>query len=111
MGRFLLQMSRILLTLFALHSVAFAAAGIGDLANQLEEPVSILSDFIGTGSLIVGITCLFGAFLRYLQYRVNPLMSPMSTVIVLVILGLALIGLPFLYKVIGYGVPYPAHAD
>lgn len=108
MNRLLLRTICLIAMFFVETGVYSADGSIGDLANDLMEPVSILSDFIGTGSLIIGITCLFGAFLRYMQYRVNPLMSPMSTVIVLLILGLLLVCVPFLYKVLGYGLPFPS---
>jgi len=79
---------------------------IGGFANEMMGPVSMLSDFIGTASIIVGISCLFASFLRFMQYRVNPLASPISTVVVLIILGIATLLLPFLYKLLGYGVPF-----
>lgn len=79
---------------------------LGELATDLIEPVSIVSDFIGTGSIIIGICSLIGAFLRYLEYRKNPMVSPISTIVVLFIIGLALVSLPFIYKLTGEGIPY-----
>jgi hypothetical protein len=98
--------------LILISNLAFAEqqpTGIGNYATELLEPVNVLSDFMGTGSIILGIACLFGALLRYGQYRVNPLAAPLSTVVILFILGLLLIGLPFIYILIGDGVPFPAH--
>lgn len=80
---------------------------IGEFAAQLIEPVGILGDFISTASLMMGIMCLFAAFLRFLQFRVNPYASPLSTVITLIILGIVLLCLPFLYLLTGSGVPFP----
>ena len=96
-----------LMGLMVLSNVAFSQ-GIGDYATELLEPVNVLSDFIGSGAIIIGIACLFGAFIRYGQYRINPLAAPLSSVITLLILGLLLIGLPFLYLITD-GVPFPAH--
>lgn len=104
----LLRFSLLMIIIFTSTAVFSASNSIGDIAYQLVEPVSIVSDFIGTSSLIIGIMCVFASFLRYLQYRVNPLVAPMSTVIILLVLGLVLIGLPFIYKVLGYGLPFPS---
>ena len=82
------------------------SSGIGDVAANLLQPVNILADFIGSASIIIGVTLLFGAILKYLQYRINPLASPISTVILLLILGLMLILLPFAYMLTQSGVAY-----
>jgi hypothetical protein len=79
----------------------------GDLANDLLGPVTVLSDFVGTASWIVGFSCLFASLFRYLQYRVNPLAAPISTVIVLLVLGILLLCLPFTYLLTGTGIPFP----
>jgi hypothetical protein len=85
---------------------AHKAVGIGAVAEGLMVPAGVLSGFVSSASMIIGITSLFASFLRYSQYRINPLASPISTVIILFILGLILIGLPFIDKLIGAGVPY-----
>jgi hypothetical protein len=79
---------------------------IGQFAGELIGPVTILSNFISNGSIIIGVMSLFAALMRYMQYRVNPLASPISTVIVLVILGILLICLPFTYLLTGAGIPF-----
>lgn len=93
-----------------LPMVGFAdeMVGIGGMAEHLLEPVSVVSDFIGTASIVVGAACLFGSVIRYTQYRVNPLAFPLSTVVVLFIIGVILVLLPFTYKLTGYGIPYPS---
>ncbi len=99
---------RFLLLLIAVFSVsqALAEPSIGEFATQLMEPVSILYKFISTASIMLGILCIIAALLRYMQYRVNPLMSPLGSVIVLFILGPALLGLPFLHVIFGLQ-PFP----
>jgi hypothetical protein len=88
--------------------IAHAAktSGLGEFAEDLLEPVAILSDFISTAALILAICSLFSALLRYMQYRVNPMAAPLSSVIFLFIMGLALLAIPFLYKLTGGGIPY-----
>ncbi len=105
-------MKRIIVSLTILFCIisSFAASKVkyfsaGDVANHLMEPVSILSNFIGSMSIIIGLTCLFGAFLRYMQFRVNPLASPISTVLLLLILGIVLLLLPMVYKLTSSGIP------
>ncbi len=96
------------LILLALDFIVSAsrAEGIGQFAGQLIEPVTILSNFVSTGSFIVGVMVLISALMRYMQYRVNPLAVPLSTVIVLLLLGIMLVALPFVYMLTGAGIPF-----
>lgn len=94
---FLFYLRFFLLYLTGIGLVMADTPSIGQFASQLMEPVSVLNRFFSTASLMVGIMCLFAAFFRYLQHRVNPLAQTLSSVIVLFILGLALIGLPFVH--------------
>ncbi len=82
------------------------AESIGQFANEMIEPVTILSGFISSGSFIVGVMLLISALMRYMQYRVNPLASPLGTVFILLILGIMLICLPFVYLLTGAGIPF-----
>jgi hypothetical protein len=70
--------------------------GVGVFANSMVEPVGMVASFITTASIMIGIGCLFGAFLRYTQFRVNPLASPISSVIILIAMGLVLLAIPTL---------------
>ena len=99
---------RLLIFLMPCTAMADRTESIGEVAGQLMEPVTILSDFIGNGSIVVGVMSLFGALMRYMQYRVNPLASPISTVIVLFVLGIVLVCLPFTYLLTGAGIPFSA---
>lgn len=98
----------ILIFLVPCVTMADKTESIGEVAKQLMEPVTVLSSFIGNGSIIVGVMSLFGALMRYMQHRVNPLASPISTVIVLLILGIVLVCLPFTYLLTGAGIPFSA---
>ena len=98
---------------FLVPTVTFAAftqrpSGFGAVANNLMEPVTIVSSLIDTGSIVIGISCLFAAFLRYMQYRVNPLATPISTVVYLLIFGVILTALPLLYMFTESGIPFGA---
>ncbi len=98
----------LLLSFYLLPAVVFAARliGFGDVANNLMEPVSVVSQFVSTGAIIIGMCCLFGSFLRYLQYRINPLAAPISSVLILLVIGIVLVLLPWTYKLTQSGVPY-----
>lgn len=94
-----------------LPSVASAASslGFGQIADNLMEPISILAGFIGSASIIVGVTSIFAAIIKYSQYRINPLVAPMSTIILLIVIGVLLICLPLTYKLTESGIPYHFH--
>lgn len=80
--------------------------GVGDFATGLMTPMNIVANLLNTASLIVGVCFLFAALFRYLQYRINPLASPIGHIIFLIILGVVLICLPMLYKFTEYGISY-----
>ncbi|HSW69456.1 MAG TPA: hypothetical protein VLI69_04795 [Gammaproteobacteria bacterium] len=80
-------------------------AGFGGMANNLMEPVKVLASFLTGMALVIGLSCLFGAFVRYMQHRVNPLAHPISSVVVLFVLGVLLLLLPLIYKLTDSGVP------
>jgi hypothetical protein len=47
--------------------------------------------FVKTASFAVGIFCFFAAAIRYVQHRTNPMMAPLSSVVLLMLLGLVLV--------------------
>jgi len=94
-------LSRLLSICLLLPVLAFSAqkpAGVGAMANGLMEPVSVLTNFVMDGSMVVGIAFLFAAFVRYMQHRVNPLAAPTSSVVVLFIGGILLLLMPLAHK-------------
>ncbi len=102
------SINKIIMLFFSLPGWAFAAntGGLGGVADNLMEPVGLMSDFIGSGCLLIGASFLFASLIKYFEHRRSPLMVPISTVVFLLIAGIILIGLPFLYLVTGYGVPF-----
>ena len=108
MLNFIYRMGWLCCGLLLLPGLALArhAAGMGEVAGNLIEPVNLLSNFVGTAAIVIGISCLFAAFLKYMQYRINPLAAPIGTVILLVILGVILTLLPFAYNLTESGIPY-----
>lgn len=80
--------------------------GIGEVAQNLMEPVTLFSDFINSGCLVIGGAFIFASIIKYFEHRRSPLMIPISTVIFLLIAGIVLILLPVLSFFIEHGVPY-----
>lgn len=81
-------------------------SGIGQVALNMMEPVSLFSDFVLTGCFLIGGSFLFAAIIKYFEHRRSPLMVPISTVIFLLIAGILLILLPFLPMLSGTGMHY-----
>lgn len=110
MSNLVLRLS--LLWLFPVISLAqktssnLQAAGIGGVAANLMEPVSLFGDFIDSACIIIGVSFIFTAVLKYVEHRRSPLMVPISTVVFLLIAGIVLVVLPFAYKVTEGGIPY-----
>lgn len=94
--------------LFLFPAIVFAVGetGIGAVAGNLMAPVTLFSDFVNTGCLVIGVGFLFASIIKYVEHRRSPLMVPISTVIFLLIAGIILVCLPFLPALTGYGVPY-----
>ncbi len=88
------------LSAFLVSTAVFAIVrdtGLGAMANNIMEPVTLLQQFVTAACLIIGGSFLFASIIKYKEHRRSPLMVPISTVIFLVIAGLALIGLPFMW--------------
>jgi intracellular multiplication protein IcmD len=82
-----------------------APTGLGGVATNLLDPVNMFANFIGSGSIVVGIAFLLASFVKYNQHKRNEMAAPMSTVVFLLIMGLVLLAIPFAYKLTKSGVP------
>jgi hypothetical protein len=101
---------KLILLFLGLQSSAFALlptrpSGLGQVANNLMDPVHMFANFIGSMSIIIGIAFLLGSFHKYSQHRRNHMAAPISTVIFLLIMGVVLIVLPFIHNLTQAGVP------
>ena|SRR5215208_4216001 len=81
-------------------------SGIGGVALNLMDPVSIFSGFISTACLLLGGAFIFAGIIKYIEHRRSPLMVPISTVVFLLIAGIALVLLPLIYNWTEHGVPF-----
>jgi FtsH-binding integral membrane protein len=105
MKRIALILATSMLPTLAMAAYQVRGTGAGKVADNLMEPVSILANFIGSMSIVIGISFLLASFLKYMQYRVNPLVAPISTVITLFIMGIVLLCIPLAYKLTEGGIP------
>ena len=81
---------------------AAGPVGLGEVAQNMMEPVGLMSDFVYSACLVIGGSFLFASIVKYFEHRRSPLMVPISTVVFLLIAGLLLIAMPFL-SLIGDG--------
>jgi hypothetical protein len=79
--------------------------GVGAVANNLMAPVTFGANFTGSIAISLGICFFFAALIKYIRHRENPLAYPISTVVILIIMGTILLALPFTYKISQAGFP------
>lgn len=92
-------MKKIISLIFFVSGNAYAFSdSLGDLADKLMLPMSVLTSALYNMSLAIGIALLFGALIQYKNYRNNPAQVPMSRFVTLLIFGLVLIALPIFAK-------------
>lgn len=96
----------ILLFFVPLLALAKQPSGIGGMAANLMSPVSVLSDFVSSGCLLLGVSFLFASIVKYIEHKRSPLMVPISTVVFFIIAGIVLIAIPVCSYLYEYGVPY-----
>lgn len=87
----------------------FMTSGFGGVADNLMTPVTVLSDFMNGTALVIGISCLFASFVKYLEYRRNSMATPISRAILLLIVGIVLTCLPFVSHLTESGIPFSLH--
>jgi hypothetical protein len=82
------------------------ATGIGGMASNLMDPVTVLADFVHSACILIGGAFLFASIVKYNEHRRSPTMVPISTVWFLLIAGIVLIVIPVVGYLYQYGVPY-----
>lgn len=94
---------RSLLFIFSLvvSSDVMAVSNLLDSAETLINGTTFLTKFFWAACIFTGIYLLTAGLVNYKEHRNNPKLIPLSTVIVYFILGLAVIGVPFLNRLFG----------
>jgi len=88
----------IFILILSLFATSMGAISIGEVANNLERPISIIRHLFFIGAYILGAGFLVSAVFRYFRFRQNPQEAPFSSVIVLFLIGFALIIVPLTYR-------------
>lgn len=79
------------IVMISLYTCNVQAESLGDLANTIYEPVSIVIQLVRAVSIICGAGLLLGGILKFVDYRRNPMQVRSSTVVFMFIFGLSLI--------------------
>ncbi len=72
------------------------AHSLGEIAGGISDPILGIIKLVHAICLIAGVGLVVGSVIRYKQHRQNPVEVPMSSCIMLLIAGLALIALTFI---------------
>lgn len=89
---------------FLSMSTAWAdySGGLGEVADNIRGPFEMARYFFNAGSYVLGIGFLIGSFFRFLKFRYNPQEAPLSSVIMLFLVGIAFILVPLSYQLSHY---------
>lgn len=104
--RRILLLPLIILIFVPVLAYAKLRTGIGGMAENIMDPVNVLSDFVHSACILIGGSFLFASLIKYVEHRRSPLMTPISTVVFLLIAGLILVLLPLVSYVTSNGIPY-----
>jgi len=90
----------IAVALMALGAEAWAdsGAGIGGIAQNVTSNLTSIAKLITAGSYVAGMAFAVGAIAKFKQHKENPQQMPLSTPLVLLFIGIALIFIPAVFK-------------
>jgi hypothetical protein len=90
--------SNLFLFLLIVPCLAFSetAISIGTVADNALTPAKVVGEMISAGCLILGVGLVAGSFIRYMEYKRNPVQTRLSTPILFFIFGLTLVLLPYI---------------
>lgn len=86
----------VLLFVFFPLPVLAESQGFGEIAENLFSGGIVIGNLIRAVCIITGVILVFASFLQYKKHRNNPSEVPLSTPIVTLLVGLALIALSFI---------------
>lgn len=75
--------------------VAYGDSSIGEIADNLLGPTSLVTKLVEVACIIIGLTFLFIAFAQYKIHRQNPKLVPLMTPVLLVVLGFIALLIPY----------------
>jgi hypothetical protein len=86
----------ILLNVFYSCGAVAKDEGIGGVANDIFEPVYLVIQLVRSVSIVCGSGLILGGFLKFIEYRRNPVAVRLSTVVSMFFFGIALILIGFI---------------
>lgn len=75
-----------------------AVSGIGEIASNITGNLKAVAKLITAGSYVAGMAFAVGAVAKFKQHKDNPTQIPLSTPIVLLFVGIALIFIPAVFQ-------------
>lgn len=87
--------------LLLLPSTVWGDPSLGDVADSLMTPTEIITKLTVVASYIVGVGLLIFAIAQYKQHRQSPKLVPLTTPIMLVILGVCALLIPYVSIISG----------
>lgn len=91
-------LKRALFLLLLLPAVAMADASIGDVADNLLGPTSIVTKLVEIACYIIGLAFILVGIAQYKIHKQSPKLVPLTTPILLVVLGAVALGIPYTTK-------------
>ncbi len=74
------------------------ASNIGDASRNISSALNSVTDLVLTVLILTGIGFLVAALFKWDQHRKNPQQITISQVLVMIIMGVVMIGVPFILK-------------
>jgi hypothetical protein len=95
----------LLVSLLLLNNSVFADSSVdlGIMASNIIGPLEMASSFVAVACLLVSVSCLFAAVVKYFAHRRNPLAVPMGKVVWLIIVAIMLLLIPVSFVLSGHG--------
>lgn len=79
---------------FVLSSTLAWGGSLGDVADNLYEPVAVVNMMIEWACYVVGIALMIGSILQYRIHRQNPKLTPLFTPILMLLIGIVIVLIP-----------------
>lgn len=77
--------------LIGIYGCNIYGQGIGDVASNIYQPVTIMIQLVRAVSVLCGAGLILGSLLKYLEYRRNPVAVRLSMVIFMLLFGISLL--------------------
>jgi hypothetical protein len=73
---------------------AFGNTSLGEVADNLSAPISVLHMLIEWACYVIGVAFIIGSVMQYRIHRQNPKLTPLFTPIMMLLVGLVIVLIP-----------------